>query len=200
MIVLCKNMDAPFPCKDWSGILLIQRKGSKSMGNNQEIWKDIEGFEGLYLVSNHGRVFSNITNGGIVLKHRITHYGYCQNTICKDSIRYTFFSHRLIAKAFVPNPDNKPFVNHIDGVKTNNNMNNLEWCTHKENMAHAHRTGLRDVRGEACGMSKLKNKEVLEIRRLYKSGCYTHKMLGIKFGVYETTISKIVNRKTWKHI
>lgn len=103
----------------------------------EEIWKDIEGFEGLYQVSNLGRVKSFYTNR--ILKCSTHPQGYLTVTLCKDSTKYTKKIHRLVAQAFIPNPDNKPEVNHIDENKTNNNLSNLEWSTRKENVNHGTR-------------------------------------------------------------
>ena len=107
-----------------------------------EIWKDIENYEGLYQVSNFGRVRSldrvvrrNKGFGlckGRVLKPRLP-AGYCQVSLCKQNNVSQFLVHRLVAEAFVPNPDNLPQVNHKDEVKTNNRADNLEWCTPEYN-------------------------------------------------------------------
>lgn len=109
-----------------------------------EKWKDIEGFEGLYQVSNMGRVrscFREGTKGGIIkqfVKDR-----YYKVHIYKNGKQLNFYTHRLVAKAFVINKHNKPEINHIDGNKLNNNANNLEWCNRQENMEHAYRNGLK---------------------------------------------------------
>lgn len=100
----------------------------------EEIWKDIEGFEGLYQVSNLGRV-TRVTTGRI-LKSGKDKDGYLQVTLCKDSTKYTKKIHRLVAQAFVSNSENKPEINHIDEDKANNRVNNLEWSTRKENNNH----------------------------------------------------------------
>lgn len=104
-----------------------------------EIWKDIEGYEGMYQVSNKGRVkgLDRIDAAGKKRKNRIIKggvskgYRYIQLSVNKEI--KTFTVHRLVAKAFIPNVDNKPCVNHIDHNRLNNNISNLEWCTHSEN-------------------------------------------------------------------
>ena len=100
-----------------------------------EIWKDVVGYEGLYEVSNLG----NIKNAkGRILKPLVRKHGYLGIQLRgkggNERGFKTFSIHRLVAKAFIPNPENKPEVNHIDENKTNNQANNLEWVTHKENM------------------------------------------------------------------
>lgn len=100
-----------------------------------EIWKDIEGYEDLYEVSDEGRIRNK--NTGRILKPNKTHKGYLQVKLCKDGGKVGYSIHRLVAKAFIPNPDNYPQVNHIDEDKTNNNVNNLEWCTNQYNVVHS---------------------------------------------------------------
>ena len=108
----------------------------------------------------------------------------------------TITVHRLVAQAFIPNPDSKPEVNHIDGDKKNNNMSNLEWCTSSENVQHAVDTGLINNKGSNNGKSKLSEKQVLEIR----DSNLTQTELGKLYGVPQTVISKIKHRKLWTHI
>lgn len=108
---------------------------------SKEIWKDIEGYEGLYQVSNLGRVKSNLRKGRI-LKPSTTHDGYYNLTLSKNGQLKTYRVHRLVCSAFISNPLNKSEVNHIDGNKKNNSIENLEWCTRSENAKHAHKTGL----------------------------------------------------------
>lgn len=104
-----------------------------------EIWKDIAGYEGLYQVSNYGNVRSlSWSRRGIVrnLYLKKQNRGYCHVELAKDGIRKAFTVHRLVAEAFIPNPNNYPTVNHKDEDKTNNAVTNLEWCTHSQNMGH----------------------------------------------------------------
>lgn len=115
---------------------------------NKEIWKDIEGFEGLYQVSNLGRIKSLPKKRlncklpeTIIMKPKNTRR-YFQVTLIKDKNRKQCLVHRLVAQAFIPNPENKPQVNHIDGNGFNNKVDNLEWCTAQENSSHAWKTGL----------------------------------------------------------
>ena len=117
-----------------------------------EIWKQIEGYTGLYEVSNFGRIksLSHINNLGklrpeCILGNRLTDRGYHSAVLYKNGVRKTFKTHRIVATAFIPNPDNKPFINHIDGVKSNNCFSNLEWVTHSENIKHAYKLGLNNL-------------------------------------------------------
>ncbi len=105
-----------------------------------EIWKEIDGFDGQYLISNLGRVKSIKSNK--ILSYSKHSRGYLKVCLsfCGKSKKY--YAHRLVAQAFIPNPDNKREVNHINGIKTDNSVKNLEWVTSKENNAHAVFTGL----------------------------------------------------------
>lgn len=116
-----------------------------------EIWKDINGYEGLYEVSNYGNFKSSarITSDGRKLKERIISGGFYPNgyqylNLRKDGINKTFLAHRLVAIAFVPNPDNLPVVNHENGVKFANYSSNLKWSTQSDNLKHAVEIGLME--------------------------------------------------------
>ena len=98
--------------------------------------------------------------------------------------------HRLLAINFIPNPNNYKFINHIDGDKLNNDLNNLEWCTHSHNMKHAFKTGLVNNTGEKNGMSKLNKSKVVEIKRLIKNGM-SQQGIANKFNVSRSCILKI---------
>lgn len=104
----------------------------------REIWADIEGYEGLYKVSNLGNV-----SGKKMLTPSKSSSGYYKVELYKDKISKVFWIHRLVAQTFLPNPDNKPQVNHKDGNKLNNILSNLEWVTVSENQIHAINSGLR---------------------------------------------------------
>ena len=121
-----------------------------------ETWKDIVGYEGWYQVSDMGnvrsltRTFVDImgrtrTHKGRVLKLSENSDGYKSQNLLKFGESKGFKVHRLVAMAFIPNPENKPEVNHKDGVKSNNIKDNLEWATHIENMRHAISYGLNDL-------------------------------------------------------
>lgn len=99
-----------------------------------EIWKDIKGYERLYQVSNLGKIKSLKRNKEKLLKHGINNKGYQVVNLYKNNKGITKKVHRLVAEAFIPNPNNYPIVNHIDENKQNNNIFNLEWCTNEYNL------------------------------------------------------------------
>jgi len=107
--------------------------------------------------------------------------------------------HRLLAKTFIENPMERKFINHIDGNKLNNDLTNLEWCTHSHNMKHAFETGLVNNTGTRNGMSKLNDKKVMQIKKMLKDGISQSK-IGEIFNVSRSAILKIHLEKTWNHI
>lgn len=118
-----------------------------------ERWADVDGYEGIYKVSDQGNVFSvkrrspnGNLQGGYLLKPQHYGNGYVFYHLTKNGKTKGKLAHRLVAKAFVDNPNGYPEVNHLDGNKDNNKASNLEWCTRSHNNAHAVRTGLRDIR------------------------------------------------------
>src|SRR6266498_3180209 len=148
----------------------------------EEIWKDIQGYEGYYQISSLGRVKSLSRSLKIKYGYRITKekiminkfgtFGYSHITLCMFNSSKIFLVHRLVAKAFIPNPNNYPQVNHIDGNKQNNLIENLEWATKSMNAKHAYKIGLRGV-GEDHQMAKLTDKKVLDIREIYNDDFLT---------------------------
>ncbi|MDV7391575.1 HNH endonuclease signature motif containing protein, partial [Arthrospira platensis SPKY1] len=128
--------------------------------------KAIEGFEN-YSISTDGEVINTVTNKK--LKLSLKKCGYLQVGLSNKKVKAWFIVHRLVAKAFIDNPDNKEFVNHIDGDKTNNNVNNLEWVTHQENMEHAKNHNLVK-RGNENPRSKLNDDLVEEICKMLQHG------------------------------
>lgn len=116
------------------------RLNTKTMQSNKEIWKDVVGYEGYYQVSTLG----NVKNAkGLILKPSKQH-GYPSISLTKLGILKRVKIHRLVAVAFIPNSENKPCVNHIDSVRHNNNVKNLEWVTYQENTQHAFKAGRFD--------------------------------------------------------
>lgn len=180
---------------------------------NKEFWKDIFGFENIYQVSNYGnikalpaikkrgRFYHNL--GERIMKQTVSKLGYLRISLSKDNSQKIYNVHRLVATAFIDNPENKAQVNHKDGNKANNHVSNLEWCTAKENCRHADETGLRNLKGESHHKSKLTNEDVINIRKDYcgiNRKNMNSKDLCEKYGITNGNLHLILNRKSWKHI
>lgn len=165
-----------------------------------EIWKDVVGYEGLYQVSNLGRVKSFHRKEPCILKPMMNHKGYLRVELHNAGFAEMRSVHNLVKCAFDPLRDYgvNLQINHKDGDKTNNRIDNLEWCTGSQNVRHAFETGLKvPVKGEQHGMCKLTDDEVREIKTRYKRGDseFGSYALAKRFGVHSTTIQKIVKGK-----
>jgi hypothetical protein len=190
-----------------SGQAFVSDRYFYIMENTEEIWKDIAGYEGLYQVSNLGNImsFQNKTpksNKAIskLLKPALSPR-YYQVDLCLKGKKRRAIVHREVAIAFIPNPLNKPCVNHINGIRTDNRVENLEWCTSSENRIHAFETGLAKVlHGINHGMCKLTNEQVLKIRELSLSGMSSYKIAKEIEIVSPKQIRNIISRKRWNHI
>lgn len=147
-------------------------------------------------ISEDGQLLS-IMRAKLISKF-INKKGYVKVSINKDNVINTFQIHRLVAEAFVPNPFNKPQVNHIDGNKQNNNYTNLEWVTNQENQIHAIKNKLYVPQfNEKANSAKLTNLQVRKIRELFITRHYTFKQLAKMYGVSDTAISYIVQYLTY---
>lgn len=169
-----------------------------------EIWKIPINFS-RYSCSNYGRIKSiNYKNTSTqqLIKQSISG-GYYKSVYVNDDGKYcSINSHRLICLAFNYIDDWQQMqVNHKDGNKLNNNIDNLEWCTFEENIRHCVENKLQTpFKGEEVGNSKLKEWQVLEIRAKFKPRVYGRKQLSKEYNVSQSTIKEVVNRYTWKHI
>ena len=169
----------------------------------QEIWKDIVGYEGLYQVSNLGRVKSLKKYKPLIMKQNLDNTGYYMVGIRKDNKQTRYLVHRLVAQAFVLNNNNKPHVNHINGVKTDNRSINLEWVTHSENVKHAYDMSLTSKRcGENNTFHKLTEKDVIFIRQNFKpySKDFNRKTFAKMFNISVANIKSILAGRLWKHL
>lgn len=170
------------------------------MTNLKERRKPIKVFPG-YFINEEGVVYSKRFKRP--LKQQVNEYGYHQVPLvdCYGN-KKTCVVHRLVAETFIWNGENKPFVNHKDGQKHNNKLENLEWCTAQENTEHAIKYGLTNFKyntGTKNKGSVLNEKSVLKIRQLNKNGV-TQIELAKRFGVSQSLISQIMRNELWQHV
>ena len=167
-------------------------------------WKPINGFEEIYEVSNNGYIKSldriiynphtskEYFKKGVILKPYNSN-GYKRVILCKNGIVKKYSIHRLVAEAFIPNPENKPQVNHINTIKDDNRVENLEWCTSKENIQHAWKNNLHTptyYKRDECFNTKILDKETDIIKKLYT--IFSIKDISIKYNVNYSTIHRII--------
>lgn len=160
-----------------------------------EEWRPVVGYEGLYDVSNAGRVRRV---GGGYLRPMAMPRGYLQVALSSGGVERRHLVHRLVASAWLGPPPPGTAVNHIDGDKANNRADNLEWATARQNTAHAIETGLYAPTGETNPAAKLREADVREILRL--RGTATHKEIAARFRVHRSTVSQIYRGHNWPHI
>lgn len=165
----------------------------------KEIWKNIPGYKSLYKASNLGRI-KNAKD--YVLSSGDNGNGYKSLCLWKNRKDKRHYVHRLIALTFIPNPDNKSTVNHKNGIKNDNKLNNLEWMTYSENHIHAFKNGWRSTyptSGSRNRNAKLTEAQVSHIRYLIRKG-KTNRYLADHYGIDISGIYNIKMCKTWKHV
>ena len=160
-------------------------------------WKQINGYE-KYKCSNDGEVVNVLT--GKMLKSSFGSNGYLKVSLSKNGFVKTYAVHRLVAAIFVDGDDNGLQVNHINGNKTDNRFENLEFVTPKRNTKHAIEIGTFNNSGQNNGMSKLKDEDIPKIRELLASGEHTQKEIAEMFGVKKNAISEIKLGKKWSSV
>jgi len=176
----------------------------------KEIWKDIKGYEGIYQVSNLGRIKSlereipwNRWPGfRVILNEKILKPGLCRGysrvTLSKNKQKNEFQVHRLVLEAFVEPCQDGLEANHKNFDRSDNRVENLEWVTRSENIKHSFRYGRNNQKGSKNGYAKLEEKDVLKIREFGKG--VKQRILAEMFSVTQCHISDIINRKIWTHI
>ena len=162
----------------------------------EEIWKDVPDYDGIYQVSNIGNV-KNIKYGNMLSLAR--NLGYVRISVSKNGIRKNRTVHSLVMAAFVGPRGEGVLINHIDGNKANNNLYNLEYCSHSHNIKEDFRTGRKSLAGEKNNRAKLKERQVIKIRELRSQGKLLREIAPI-YGVQIAVISHICANKYWKHV
>lgn len=177
----------------------------------QEIWKTVPGYEGYYDVSSLGRIRSHdrstmrvdgkrFSKRGRILSLNLERKGYLSVRLCVERVHTIFKAHRLVALAFLPPASPGQQINHINGVKTDNRPENLEWVSAQENVLHAFASGLCITRqGVANGHSILGVESVLESIEMHRAGL-SCAHISRHFGVSEGTIRNILKGRSWTHV
>lgn len=177
-----------------------------------ERWRWVVGYENYYMVSSLGRVKSmprkvtqrfkrEALRRKRILSQRVNRYGYCGVTLFINESAKDKLVHTLVAQAFISNPENKTQVNHKKGIKTDNRATQLEWSTPKENSNHAIKLGIDSVVGVHNGMSKITEKQAVEIKREYKTIKHgNRKEAAKKYNITLGIFRRIGTGNSWKHL
>lgn len=169
-----------------------------------EEWRHVHGYEGFYSVSSWGRIRRESaacgTWVGRILKPARGSIGYASVDLCRDgSVPEQLSVHRLVAIAFLGAGEPGEVVNHLNGIRSDNRVTNLEWCTMSENAFHAMEFLGYDTKGSAHPMAKLREADIPVIRALLGRGA-AKADVALRFGVHSDTIHLIARRKTWRHV
>jgi len=175
-----------------------------------ENWKDIQGFEGLYQVSDMGRVKSlarrRLGTKNYYQKERIlssvvgTKYMYI-TLVSNTGIKKQFTIHKLVATMFITKPSGTVCVNHKDGNPHNNHLNNLEWVTYSRNAFHAYENKLtKKLFGEKASGAKLTESQVIEMRLTYRKQFGANKVMAKKYNITVGQVHNIITKKSWVHV
>lgn len=169
----------------------------------EEVWKSVVGFEGYYTVSNLGKVkslnYCNRDKEQLLRPCKASRTGHVHVCLMKNGIKYDLRVHQIVLRTFVGKEPEGMQCRHLNGIPTDNRLENLKWGTMEENQFDrvAHGTS---TRGEGNGRSKLKSGDILKIKTLLKEGCLPQARIGKIFGISPTTIWKIKNNYSWKHV
>lgn len=188
---------------------MSKNKLHDSIDNYDVVYKKIPGCDLDYFITTDGRVWSTSRKNGIerFMKIHNNRYGYPCIGLQMGGKQKLVLVHRLVAQAFIPNPENKPCVNHKDGIRDNNNVDNLEWCTQKENVYHAIHvlkkwSSSEKQRRTSSIIGKQNRKitmdEAIEIRRLYRDGKYSSIQLSRMYELSKPSVLRIIHNKSYK--
>lgn len=166
---------------------------------DEEIWKDVLGCETMFAVSNKGRLYGKRSGKVLSQTDAGGYLGHSTKIGGRDGQSVRLRTHRIVAEAFLDNPDCKPQVNHIDGNKHNNCASNLEWVTGSENMKHAHSIGLINVQGVQNPAASLTTKdlEYIKLNSRQSGGKMTQRQLGNVLNVSHVTVGRVLRDQTY---
>lgn len=163
-----------------------------------EIWKFVDDYNGMYEISSLGRLKSHAYGRPKIKYQTLINSGYMAVSLSKDRTIKNYTIHRLVALAFIPNPENKPTVNHKNRIKNDNRVENLEWCTRSENTKHSWQVGFRKRTYTLITPNKLNKIDIaMQIRELHSKGA-TYKQLSKQFNIHYETVSRIIRNIIWK--
>lgn len=153
----------PFSFESLSFALNMMSRHKLFPKGEEEVWRDVDGYNGVYKISNYGRLksFNQTKTGQILIPDNVV--GYWRYALSKGGIVNRKTSHTLVAMHFIENPNGKPCVNHINGITICNHPKNLEWVTYAENTQHAYRTGLMNPAVGLTGKQNAKSKPVVQL-------------------------------------
>lgn len=169
----------------------------------QEQWKDMAGYEGTYSISSLGRIRRERAIGGTkvgqILTNQLNKFGYLQIGLRNNGVYSRKNIHSLVAKAFIGDRPDGYQINHIDGIKTNNSSDNLEYVTMSQNRQHAYDIGLQR-RGNLHHKSKISESIALKIREIYAEGKIGYRKIGKLFGIKKSTVFSVIKKDSWAHV
>jgi hypothetical protein len=165
-----------------------------------ELWKSIEGYEGIYSISTLGRIESCHRGRVRMLNPAPNSDGYLNANLHKNGIRTTFKVHYLVLKTFIGDRPHGYDINHIDVDKSNNAVSNLEYVTTSENLKHAYKLGLKTNGGSSNSNAKLSESDIVAIRNAHINGESSPLQLSKKYGVTRTNIYSIIHKRLWAYV
>jgi len=189
----------PFPQSSYIKNIYLPNGDIPLESETTEIWKDIPGYEGLYEISNFGRVKSKLIR---YVNHRILkphiYVGYQKVGLSKNKVRITKRVSRLVLQSFIGDPPNGFEASHLNGIRNDDRLENLVWESPKENTKRKTEHGTQ-IRGEGHYKTNLKESDVINIIEMRKKG-YKYREISKKYGIGISSVECITNKRNWKHL